>query len=193
MQTSRLGKTVTLVSKTSYGGGPPVCVVTSNDPHMDMTALSLAQLHNVVENHERQRAFDRPDYVAALDEIQFRQGPHLKIDTTVKCILDAAKERKFVSYGDLAKANGCAWQTVRRQMPRHLDLVLGKARARRAPLITAIVVNDINRATGDLEDSSLAGFVAGAERLGIFVTDAKAFLRQQQAATFEFAAMSRTL
>lgn len=160
---------------------------------MDMPSLTIAQLRNVVENHERQRAFDRPDYVAALEELQNRQGPHLKIDTTVRSILSAAAERRFISYGDVAKANGCAWQTVRRQIPRHLDLVLGKAHARNAPLITAIVVNEVNRKTGELEDSSLAGFIAGAGRLGISVTDARGFLKEQQAATFDFAVSNKAL
>ena len=158
-----------------------------------MEHQSLQQLRNIIENHERARAFDKPAYFAALEELQRRQGPQLDLDKTIGCILSAANRGKFISYGDVAKANDCNWQTVRRQMPRHLDLVLAKAHARKAPLITANVVNEINRETGDLEDASLSGFVAGALRLGIAVDEPRPFLRAQQQATFEFARANLTL
>lgn len=160
---------------------------------MDVKKLSEQGLKNVIENHQREMAFDRPEYAAALEELQNRRSPSLDLDRTIKCILASAKTDHFLSYGDVAKANGCDWSSVRRQMPRHLDLVLAKAHARGAPLITAIVVNDSNRQTGALEESSMSGFVAGAERLGLKVDDAEAFLRAHQSATFEFAKHNRSL
>ncbi len=160
---------------------------------MDVTKLTEQQLKNVIANHQRQMAFDRPEYAAALEELQNRSSPSLDLDTTIRCILKSARDDKFLSYGDVAKANGCDWTKVRRQMPRHLDLVLAKAHARGAPLITAIVVNDTNRHTGALEESSMSGFVAGAERLGLKVDDPESFLRTHQEATFEFAKGSSPL
>jgi hypothetical protein len=160
---------------------------------MDMKKLTEKQLRNVVENHQLKHAFDKPEYAAALDELQRRSAPSLDLDTTIRRILESANSSDFLSYGDVAKANGCDWVSVRRQMPRHLDLVLAKAHARGAPLITAIVVNDANRLTGALEASSLSGFIAGAERLGFKVEDAETFLRAHQAATFDFARINQTL
>lgn len=151
------------------------------------------QLRNVIANHQKRRAFDRPVYTEALEELQRREGPSLTLDTTIKSILASAAVGEFLTYGDLAKANGCEWVKVRRQMPRHLDRVLAKAHARQAPLITSIVVNEGGRNTGHLEDSSLAGFVAGAERLGIDVDNPEAFLRREQEATFKYAAIQSSL
>lgn len=160
---------------------------------MDTSTMTNDQLRNIIENHQRQQAFHLPVYAAALDELQRREGPSLNLDVTIKRILQAAASRAFLSYGDVADANGCAWQAVRRQMPKHLDRVLAKAHARQAPLITSIVVNATNRDTGDLEAASLSGFIAGAERLGLRVADPKEFLREQQQATFRYAADHRAL
>ncbi|MDQ8027327.1 MAG: hypothetical protein REJ23_01265 [Brevundimonas sp.] len=160
---------------------------------MNTSTMTNDQLRNIIENHQRQQAFHLPAYAAALDELQCREGPSLSLDVTIKRILLAAASRSFLSYGDVADANGCAWQAVRRQMPKHLDRVLAKAHARQAPLITSIVVNATNRATGDLEAASLSGFIAGAERLGLRVADPNEFLREQQEATFRFAADHRAL
>lgn len=160
---------------------------------MNLDEMTDQGLRNLIANHQDKQAFDRPIYAAALDELQRREGPTLNLDVTIKRILLAAASRSFLSYGDVADANGCAWQAVRRQMPKHLDRVLAKAHARQAPLITSIVVNANNRKTGDLEPASLGGFIAGAERLGLQVSDPKEFLREQQEATFNFAAEHRAL
>lgn len=160
---------------------------------MNLQDMTDQQLRNLIANHEIKQVFDRPIYAAALDELQRREGPTLNLDVTIKSILHAAASRLFLSYGEVADANGCAWQSVRRQMPKHLDRVLAKAHARQAPLITSIVVNANNRQTGNLEATSLSGFIAGAERLGIRVINPDAFLREQQEATFEFGAINRAL
>lgn len=155
--------------------------------------MSDQELRNLIANHQRHRAFDKPAYTAALDELQVREGASLSLDVSINCILAAASARAFLSYGDVADANACTWQAVRRQMPKHLDRVLAKAHGRGAPLITSIVVNAENRQTGKLEPASLSGFIAGAERLGIDVQDPEAFLREQQDATFDYAARHQTL
>jgi hypothetical protein len=53
--------------------------------------------------------------------------------------------------------------------------------------LSAIVVNKPNVGTGEMELSTLKGFVAGARALGYPVTDPGAFLKVQQAAVFEWA------
>ena len=48
----------------------------------------------------------------------------LDLQTTYKAILEAARDGRLISYGDLAQANGAKWQKVRRAMNHHLgDLV----------------------------------------------------------------------
>lgn len=160
---------------------------------MNVDTMTDTELRNLIVNHQDKKAFDKPIYAAALDELQRREGPSLNLDVTIKCILQAAATSSFLSYGDVADANGCAWQTVRRQMPKHLDRVLAKAHGRGAPLITSIVVNAQNRTTGTLEATSLSGFIAGAERLGMCIQDPEGFLREHQKSTFAYAANHRTL
>jgi 5-methylcytosine-specific restriction protein B len=160
---------------------------------MDVTKLSDEQLKALIRNHEDKKAFDRPDYAAALDELQRRKGPTLELDRTIKAILANARSGAFITYGDVAKANDCDWSVVRRKIPQHLDLVLAKANALGAPLITAIVVPEKSRKSGNLEETSMKGFVGGAERLGLRVLDNEAFLRAQQQATFEYAQRGGTL
>jgi len=70
----------------------------------------------------------------------------------------------------------------------HLDRLLEYCHRNGVPLLASIVVNKQNLETGDLEGDSLKGFVAGAQKLGIPVTDEKMFLRQQQELVFEWAA-----
>lgn len=160
---------------------------------MDVAKLSEQQLKALIKNHEDKKAFDRTEYAAALHELQRRKGPTLDLDRTINAILANARSGTFITYGDVAKANGCDWSAVRRKMPQHLDLVLAKANAIGAPLITAIVVPEKSRKSGDLEETSMKGFIGGAERLGLRVLDVQAFLREQQQATFEYARNGGTL
>jgi 5-methylcytosine-specific restriction protein B len=114
----------------------------------------------------------------------------LNIDRSIAAILEAARQGKFISYGDVAKANGFAWSfTMNHLMPKHLDMVLTKADTRGWPLITAVVVNKQNILSGKLEEKSLSGFVSGARGLGYDVgdNDRHAFLEEQQRETFAFA------
>ena len=53
----------------------------------------------------------------------------------------------------------------------HLDRLLDICHARGLPLLTAICVNQGNIAGGELGEEALAGFVAGAHRLGLTVDD----------------------
>jgi len=114
----------------------------------------------------------------------------LNIDRSIETILDAARRGDFISYGDVAKANGLEWSfTMNHLMPKHLDMILAKADARGWPLITAVVVNKQNIRSGKLEEKSLSGFVSGARGLGYEVgeSDRQTFLEEQQRETFAFA------
>lgn len=55
-------------------------------------------------------------------------------------------------------------------------------------MLSAIVVNKSNVRSGAMEPETLKGFVAAARDLGYPVTDAEAFLREQQTRVFAWAA-----
>lgn len=154
---------------------------------MNLADLTVEQLKNLIANHEDKKRTDATLYAEAVEMLQTRQAGTLNIDKTVSCILASAARGEFLTYGDVARANGADWKSVRRPMAQHLDLVLKKSHARGAPMITAIVVNEPGRLSGDLADESLKGFIQGVERLGISVDDAEAFLREQQTETFDYA------
>jgi hypothetical protein len=54
-------------------------------------------------------------------------------------------------------------------------------------MLSAIVVNKPNVATGDMEEETLRGFANAARLLGHSVTDEKEFLRAQQTKVFAWA------
>ncbi|WP_294541574.1 AAA family ATPase [uncultured Rhodoblastus sp.] len=111
----------------------------------------------------------------------------LDLKTTYRTILKAARERRFISYGDLAKANGADWQKVRYDMNRHLGDLVQIAVQNGWPMTSAIVVNRQNLETGTLDGSALQGFLAAARDSGLQVDDPDAFVRQQQLALFDWA------
>jgi len=45
----------------------------------------------------------------------------LDLEKTYSAILNAARERHCISYGDLAKANNVEWSKVRYKINQHLD------------------------------------------------------------------------
>ncbi len=69
----------------------------------------------------------------------------------------------------------------------HLDTLLDVCHARELPLLTALCVNQQGIKTGALEPSALKGFANGARRLGHPVDDPEKFLKECQAACFNWA------
>ena len=113
--------------------------------------------------------------------------PRLTVGTTLVLIRAAARSRTYVSYGDVAFANGAEWTRVRRRIGDHLKSVCAVTLARGGPLVTSIVVNKRHVRTGEMEDETRAGFLSAARELGFQWTDGRAFLRAQQEATFRWA------
>jgi 5-methylcytosine-specific restriction protein B len=111
----------------------------------------------------------------------------LDLQTTYRAILDAARKRRFISYGELAKANGADWHKVRYEMNRHLGKLVHIAVDRGWPMPSAIVVNQQNLESGTLDGSAREGFLAAARDSGLKVDDPAAFVRQQQDALFAWA------
>ncbi|WP_299882679.1 AAA family ATPase [uncultured Sulfitobacter sp.] len=111
----------------------------------------------------------------------------LDLQTTYRTILDSARERRFLSYGDLAKANGATWSKVRRAMNHHLGDLVELAAKRGWPMPSAIVVNKDNIETGLLEGDARDGFVNAAKMYGFDVSNPAEFVKEQQQALFEWA------
>lgn len=111
----------------------------------------------------------------------------LDLQTTYAAILNAAREHRFISYGDLAKANGAEWQKVRYEMNRHLGELVGLAVERGWPMPSAIVVNQQSLQTGALEGSAREGFLAAARDCGLSIGDPETFVREQQERLFAWA------
>lgn len=102
-------------------------------------------------------------------------------------IREAACERRFLSYKQLADGSGAQWSKVRYAMNAHLGDLLHYAHGRGWPLLSAIVVNQQNIASGEMEATTLAGFVEAAKSLGYSAVDESAFLREQQQRVFDWA------
>jgi len=157
---------------------------------IDPANLDLTQLETLIDRYQQRGLTQDPLYDALVAEFNRRASPDLRLDTTISAIRVAAGDRRFISYGDVAEKNGVQWTKVRRKMPKHLDAVLWRCHHKGWPLITSIVVNQQHLLSGEMESSSLAGFVAGARRLGIPVVDEHAFMRDQQEKTFIWASLS---
>ncbi|MGM0561148.1 MAG: AAA family ATPase [Pseudomonadota bacterium] len=111
----------------------------------------------------------------------------LDIEKSYKAILEAARNHRFISYGEVAEASGVPWNKARRLMPTVLDRLAREAHARDWPLVSAIVVNKENLEEGTLDGSALEGFLAAAERLGIEIKDPMQFVRDEQQKVFAWA------
>jgi 5-methylcytosine-specific restriction protein B len=111
----------------------------------------------------------------------------LSINNSYRAILAAARQGRFISYGEVAAASDVDWKKARRPMPPHLDRLLQICHERGWPLITSIVVSKGNLESGKLDGESLSGFVAGVKKLGVSIDNPQAFLEEQQQAVFAWA------
>ncbi len=142
-----------------------------------------------IENYERNGKTEDNFYVELIEEYSRRKHLGLKIEKSLEVLSQAAKERRFVSYGDLAKASAVAWSTARHAMNGaggHLDNIVSYCYGKKLPLLSALCVNAASLETGELEENALKGFIAAAHRLRIPVTDEEAFYRRCQAECFEW-------
>ena len=111
----------------------------------------------------------------------------LDLRRTYRAILDAARNGRFISYSDIAKANDAEWQTVRYQMNRHLGNLVEIAAANDWPMPSAIVVTKDNIENGKLDGSARDGFIKAAKQIGFVVSDPRTFVEEQQKAVFDWA------
>jgi hypothetical protein len=148
---------------------------------MELDTKSDDELDQWIANHEsRDGGTARPLYRQLLEERARRAQltQKLNLEKSLDCLKDAARRGVCVAYGDLASASGVEWSQAHHQMngsSGHLERLLDLCHARGLPLLTAICVNQAGVSTGELGDSALAGFTAGARRLGFPITDPRAF------------------
>lgn len=145
-----------------------------------LPAKTDKEIENFIRNYEQKGATALPFYHELLEERARRsQLKHkLNIDKSLALLRQAAIEQRCITYGDLAKASDVAWSQAHRLISGangHLDRLLDVCHARGLPMLTALCVNQSGLKTGELEEYSLAGFAAGARRLGIPVFDELAF------------------
>lgn len=154
---------------------------------IDVAKLTIEQLAALVDNHRFKSRTDAPLYTLALSELARRRGKGLSFEKTREVVLAAAREGRFLSYKDLADASGVDWGQAHYAIGPHLFELVEYAHLRGWPLLSAIVVNKPNVASGSMDPDTLKGFVGAARALKIPVTDEMDFLRAEQKRVFEWA------
>lgn len=149
---------------------------------------SAEQLRNVIDNHRKHGKLAEAYYLDALQELARRRGKGLDFRKSFDLIRRAAAEGRYLSYKELADESGAEWSKVRYAVNGHLGDLVDYSHGNGWPLLSAIVVNQQNVATGEMEPTTLKGFVEAARALGYAVADDSAFLREQQERVFAWAA-----
>tara|TARA_R110002020_G_scaffold37828_8_gene113998 strand:+ start:378 stop:890 length:513 start_codon:yes stop_codon:yes gene_type:complete len=157
----------------------------------NLETKSDADIDQWIANHERGGKTRASLYQDLIIERNRRHGKGLDIATSIAAMTRSAKENSYMSYGDLAASNGMTWTKARPIMNGkhgHLDDLLAYCHSHEMPLLTSIVVGREHLATGDMDEDTMNGFVAGIRRLGVSVSEPIAFLKQCQSECFEWAA-----
>jgi hypothetical protein len=149
--------------------------------------LSDQEIQNLIENHRNKKRTSEPRYLEALAEQARRIGHGLTFSASFKAIRAAAQEGRFLSYKQLADASGVEWTKVHYTIGSHLWTLVEYAHQHGWPMLSAVVVNQKNLETGDMEPETLKGFIGAAQALGFAVTDTQAFLKEQQQRVFKWA------
>jgi hypothetical protein len=151
---------------------------------LDLSKLTDQQVKDVAAKYEARGMTDEDQYIALSAEIIRRSNKTLNIEKSITAIRAASQAGQMLSYSDLTSASGLKWSAKNRTLTNeHLENVARVARQRGWPMITAIVVNKNQMASGNMDEDTLAGFSECARRLGWQVTDARAFLVAEQKAT----------
>ena len=145
------------------------------------------ELDNLIENHRRLDKLEAKLYIDCLAERARRSGKGLSFDKTFAVVMDAAKDGRFLSYNELATSSGAKWTQVNHSVAKHLGHLVEYADRRGWPMLSAVVVNKPNVATGKMDPDKLDGFVTAARALGYTVDDAMVFLKEQQQRVFDWA------
>ncbi|WSH64900.1 hypothetical protein U8Q05_25775 [Rhizobium ruizarguesonis] len=130
-------------------------------------------------------------YLEAMAERSRRKGNGLDFEKSKALILRAAREKHFLSYKQLADESGADWGKVHYAIGGHLWDLVKYAQGKGWPMLSAVVVNQRNLSTGEMDADTLKGFIEAAKALGRSITIAhKEFLEEEQQRVFEWAAAS---
>jgi hypothetical protein len=154
----------------------------------DVNRLDTDRLRTLVVNHRTKGATGSQLYLDALRELERRTGGGLDFDKSHQTIRRAAGEKRFLSYKELADASGADWSKVHYAMGGHLWRLVEYAHRKGWPMLSAIVVNQRNVATGKMEPETLKGFIAAAKDLGYVIIGEEGFLKEQQDLVFQWGA-----
>lgn len=113
--------------------------------------------------------------------------PLLDLQKTYATILTAAREKRFISYGDLAAANDAPWTRIRHLIPQLLGQLVTVAYEQGWPILSSIVVNKEDVQAGVLRGSARDGFLSAVRSVGLEVEDPDEFIKDQQRKLFDWA------
>ena len=111
----------------------------------------------------------------------------LDLNKTYRAIIVAARAKRFISYGDLARANDVNWQKKRHEIFRQLGKINEIAASNEWPILSSIVVNQDKIESGTLDGNALKGFMKMTKELDLDISDYTAFIEKQQQAVFDWA------
>jgi len=124
----------------------------------DLAAKTDAELKTIIENHEKRQVWGTPLLLAARTELDRRQSAPLDLDTTLRLILDAAREGKFISYKDVADQSGQPWAKVYRKVVHHIGVLSRRELPRLGLMPSVMVVGRGEVHSGHLDEQKQAGF-----------------------------------
>jgi hypothetical protein len=162
-------------------------------PTVDVEGLDETKLRSLISNYRRAGLTSDPLYLRALERLEEVSAKGLSFHKTRAAILKAARERRFISYKEIAAESGLKWSmALHRAVGPHMYAIIEYAHLQGWPLIGAIVVDQTGLTTGTHKAGSRDGFCRGARLPGYSVIDEEAFVREQQEKTFAWA-LSTTL
>jgi hypothetical protein len=136
---------------------------------MDLTSKPTDRVQNVINNHVREGATDKPLYREAIDEMARRsdEGTPFDIRRTVDFLLGIARQGEVCTYIEIMDNYELDWAKHRYKLTTHLDNIIGYCVAHGLPMVSVLVVGKDGIANQQLPDSSLKGFCKGLENHGI--------------------------
>jgi hypothetical protein len=158
---------------------------------VDLSAKSLSELQQMAENYRAKQLTDAPLYKAILELISTQEKGGLSFEKTIRLVTRAAKEGRFLSYGEIAAESGLPTGMARITVPKHLLELNKHAKCQGWPMLSAIVVTQEHLEDGLMDEVTLAGFCRCATALGEVVTDNRNYLKAQQGAVFAAAKEGR--
>ena len=130
--------------------------------------LTDQQLKNIIENYRRKGMTSDPVYVQALADQARRTGKGLDFKKSYDAIRTSAVEGRFMSYKELADASGAEWSKVHYSIGEHLGSLVEYAHRKGWPMLSAIVVNKPNVASGNMEPETSQGLHSGSKGAWLF-------------------------